>query len=190
MASRPKLQKLRRLIEDHGGEPFVFEFVADGLSMKATAEAIGEVIGMEFSRGLLYQWLDIPDHKERRRRLLKEARADSAERLAEDAGEILDDLQDKETLSSADVQLGAQRSKHRQWLAGIRNKDFSPKSGVEVNISVGELHLEALRAHSAQSLPGGDRKEITAPEEDEVVEAEFEVVREDEDDLNEIGDLL
>lgn len=192
MAARPKLQRLSELIESHpDGESWVFDMIADGMTMRAIAERMSEDLGFEFSRGLLYQWINHKPHKERRKKLVDEARKDSAERIAEDAGEILDDLSEKKSLSSADVQLGAQRSKYRQWLAGMRNSDYSPKSGVEVNLSIGELHLEALRNHSAAAVSAGEETpQLEAPDE-EIVEAEFEVEEsETEDELEDITDLI
>ena len=46
------------------------------------------------------------------------------------------------------------RSKARQWLAGKWNREmYESQKGVNVAISIGGLHLDALRARQANTLP-------------------------------------
>jgi len=158
---REKLHAYARHVEDNGGEEWVFGFVAEGHPMRKVAELTGCS-----SRGLLYSW--IKHGGEERKKHLHAARKISAHCLAEDAGEVLDDLADSQVITSAEVSLASSRARYKQWLAGMRNKeDYGEKSsGVEINLSVGELHLDALRRHSAEAI---------AARTEDVVEADYEV---------------
>lgn len=130
-------------VEAHGGDDWVFSFVEEGHSMRKVAELTGCS-----SRGMLYNW--IKNGGEARRAKLNAARKISAHCHAEDAGEVLDDLAQEGVISSADVSLASSRARYKQWLAGMRNREeYGEKAGVEINLSVGDLHLDALRRNSA-----------------------------------------
>jgi len=173
---REKLHAYARHVEENGGDDWVFSFVEEGHPMKTVAELTGCS-----SRGLLYSW--IKHGGDERKNRLRAARKVSAHSLAEDAGEVLEELAKKTLLTSADVSLGSSRARYKQWLAGMRNRDeYGDKSGVEVNISVGELHLDALRRNSAEltSLVPGT----------EVEEAEYEVIDTPSDEETEVAGTL
>ena len=155
MPSRPKLTALSQHIEANGGEDWVFEFVAEGLSMKKVAEAVGAS-----SRGMLYSWIKAGG--EERKQKLKAARRESAHNLAEDGVGILDDLADAQLVTSPEVSLASSRANYRKWLAGVRNREEYGERSALVEISIGDLHLEALARHSAARLP--------------IPEAEYEVI--------------
>jgi hypothetical protein len=148
MPGRPKLTAFSKHVEENGGDEWVFGYVAEGLSMKKVAAKVGAS-----SRGLLYSWIDAGG--EARKKALKVARAISAHSIAEDAGEILDELADSLTpVTSADVSLASSRAKYRQWMAGMRNRDeYGDQSGVQINVSVGDMHLDALRRNGAAQIP-------------------------------------
>ena len=58
--------------------------------------------------------------------------------------EILDDLEGRPGLSNAEVSAATARANYRRWLASIRNRhEYGEKRevGVNVNMSIGELHL-------------------------------------------------
>lgn len=164
---REKLHAYARHVEANGGDDWVFGFVAEGHSMRKVAELTGCS-----SRGLLYSWIKLGGDERKRR--LTEARKLSAHCVAEDAGEILDNLATSTTpISSADVSLATSRARYRQWLAGMRNREeYGDKAGVEVNITVGEMHIDALRRHSAAA--------IEAREAEQVAEADYEVIEDEQ----------
>lgn len=183
------MQRLAKHIEANGGEEWVFNFVAEGLSMKKVAERIGAS-----SRGMLYLWIDMD--RDRRRRLLQEARERSADAHAEDGLEILDGLEAEMAVTSAEVQRANSRANYRKWLAGVRNREAygEPKAGVDVNVNIGSLHLDALRAHAnSEAL---DESGLTAvppsTPEAEPVEADYTIEEDtvDDEDVNELAELL
>lgn len=141
MAGRPKLQALKKQIESLGGDGWIVDRIADGDKISDIAKDLG------VSRQLIYRWADAsPERKE----LVHAALRASSHSLAEDAGSVLDDMAKKTDLSSAEVALASHRAQYRKWLAGVRNKeDYGDKAAPTVQISVGSLHLDALRVAGA-----------------------------------------
>lgn len=192
MAGRPFLRALDQRIEQFGiaahgadvegtdmtpGELWFFDQVADGLSLQKIAAKCG------VSRRQLYFWMDMDGQKERRRGLLAESREWSAEAHADKAGEILEGVGEFDEdgrripLSAPEVALAKERSGYRRWLAGVRDPgQYGDKRGqVNVNLSVGELHLDALMAHGRMpQIEGGpvvDEPDLVEVEDDDVLGA-------------------
>jgi AcrR family transcriptional regulator len=146
---------------DAGGEEYVLEAVMGGTST-ADVSRICDV-----SRGMLYEWL----HKDETRwQRYQEAREIGAHAMADEALDIVD------RATNDTITVDRERAKVRQWLAERANKkDFGKDRGdVNLNLSIGDLHLDALQA-AQKALPMG---------EGQVVDAEFEVV--DEPTLDEL----
>lgn len=168
------IQRMEALADEHGyadGEEWFFERVADGAAMKDIADDLG------CSRPFLYVWLKKggPDEKARKHGLLAEARRRSADAHLEDGQRILDDEADKTVVTSPEVALATQRAGYRRSMAEMRDPDrFGKRSGVQINVSANELHLDALRARGRVELPAGQP---------EVIEAEVVAEDEGEDDV-------
>jgi hypothetical protein len=128
---------ISKKIDDLGGDDWFFDHIIDGKKMQWIADQLG------CSRPLLYRWLDEKDH---RREALKEARKLAAHTHVEDADASFDDL-DLTTVTSAQVQMVTSRANYKKWLASCSNREEygTDKVGVQVNLSVGDLHLDALR---------------------------------------------
>ena len=156
MAGRPFLQQISKSIESLGGDEWFFGRIINGDSMASIAETVG------CSRPFLYQWLNLKRNE--RRAALAEARRLSADTLVEDGLELLDRLAGTHATSS-EVSLAIARAKYRQWRASRYNRELygEPRSGVDVNISIGQLHLDALRVRGAMKVL----------EREDVVEAEL-----------------
>ena len=93
----------------------------------------------------------------------------AADALVDDGLEILDEP--AMGITSAEVQLRRGRADYRKWLASVRNRTDYGDHGtdVNVNIDIGQLHLDALRhAGSAVVLERREPERIEA----EVVEDE------------------
>lgn len=169
MAGQPMLRALERYIEERGGDTFIFDRIADGESIGKIAKTItlpGQT--QPISRPFLYIWRNKGgDERRKGWALAMEASADSA---AEDAGDILDELAE-ETFdpSSGQVSLARARSEYRRWVASVRNKEKygDAKSEVNVNLSLGDLHLDALRKFGSRSEP------------EEIEAADYELLPED-----------
>lgn len=137
MPGRPLLRALDEQIHKLGGEDWFFEQVREGLSMREIAEIL------DVSRPQLYTWMNLD--RENRKAKLREARAESAPNLAEDAGQHLADVAKKRVITSADVALAKEQANHKKWMAGIRNAEFRDSKEGGGGISIGQLHLTVLQ---------------------------------------------
>lgn len=152
MAGRPIYRESVARIEDKGGEHYVLETIMDGHPTAVVAAVC------DISRGMLYEWL----HKDSERwERYQEARRVGAHVLAEQALEIVDDA------TSETISVDRERARIRQWLAERANpKDFGKEgAGVNLQLSIGDLHLQAVKQLPAQDIE----------------EAEYEVLPELED---------
>lgn len=161
MAGQPKMRRLeKRITELPSGEDSVFERVADGEPMRAIAESLG------ISRPMLYLW--IKRGGEEREEKYDMAREISADALVEDGLEILDAPLDFDD-HSGEPTLRKSRAAYRQWLAAKRNrKRFGDEqAGVQINVGIAELHLDALRKHGTPKRLAEAPETLIAENEDE-----------------------
>lgn len=136
MAGRPMKKKLFEVLADLGGPEFVYSHIANGKSIASLAADIG--------MDRAYVSRQINGHPEYRK-LLDEARRESAEVMAEDTLIIADALAQKADLTSQDVAAAKQRIDTRKWFSAINHPDrFAPKDKA-ITISIGDMHLDALR---------------------------------------------
>lgn len=160
MSGRPFMQDLERRIEEQGGEDAaVFIRMADGEGIRAIAESLG------VSRPYLYMWRNRKEHAERRQSKWADAMRLSAHANAEKSIEELERLDGRLTLTNADVSLAKAKSEYRRWLAGVRDKELygdAKDAPVQINVSVNQLHLDALRARGSMALAQERRLEIQA----------------------------
>jgi hypothetical protein len=97
------------------------------------------------SRDMWYTWLGM-DPSGRRRKLYDEAKRLSADAHADISGEVLEDVGDGLTLTSAQVSLANSKSAYHRWLAEVRDRDqYGTKQAPTVQINLGLDHLTALR---------------------------------------------
>lgn len=142
---RPRQVEFNRRIAEKGaveglsGDEWFFLQIAGGRSL---SEAMGQ-FGM--SRAWFYTWLK--EAPEQRRALYAEAKRMSAEAIADEAGEVLDDLASNPLATPTAVALATARSRYKQWLASKRDPEqFGERqAAVNVQLNVGALHLDALR---------------------------------------------
>jgi hypothetical protein len=133
---RPLANKLRKLIEDDGGTEFLIDHIGGGGTINQLA------VKYDVSRSFIGRLLN---NDEIYKVALDEARRLGADAMAEDSLELIDGLTQKADLTSADVQLAKERVSVRKWMAALNHPDkFAPK-GAEVTVSIGSLHLGALK---------------------------------------------
>lgn len=159
MASRPKRQRLLAALRDRAHaeleDPdasaldFVVHFVGGGGLVSelalSLAEEMGESVSRTFLSGVIHNIA--PDASQQ----VVAARRRAAALLAEESLEIADTPhKTREDIDQAKLRIGT-----RHWLAERFNRDeFGANSRVAVQISIGALHLDALRQCSlADSLP-------------------------------------
>jgi hypothetical protein len=154
MAGRPKEQRFRaaleRLAEREEMPPldWVVAQLESGTSVRKMGDALREEAKEECSPQWIYTLLHglAPDAKER----VREARRVGATALADQALEIAD----RPAATTAEVQQNRLAVDTRRWIASSFDRatfgDSPPK--VEVALSLGELHLSALRQRAVQTV--------------------------------------
>lgn len=115
--------------------------VASGRTLAALAEDVSEVMGEECSRGMLSTWLNgSPDRKQ----ALAQARETAADALADEA------LDTARSTVESNSRANALRIKALQWQASKLNRSvYGDTPTVAVGLSIGDLHLDALRQVNA-----------------------------------------
>lgn len=162
---------LNRRVEALGGDDYIFDRLAGGDPVGAIARDLG------VSRPYLYTWRNQRPEAlaaERRRRW-EESIELSADAKEEEGAEILDDLAARDIVTSAEVQLATSRARYRQWQAETRNRTrYGNETGTVINVNLGSLHLDALRARgSTRALEG---RPVVAGELPGIVDADVEIV--------------
>lgn len=154
MASNPIETQMWATINKMGGVDRIVERVAEGDSLKLIAEEIG------ISRSFLSWKVNaIPGVKER----LVEARKARADKWGEEAIEIADNVEaDPNQINKARLRIDS-----RKWLAGVDDPDRFGTKQQQVNISIGGLHLDALRKVQADlakpvgEMIDGEARDVT-----------------------------
>jgi hypothetical protein len=133
---RPAVVDLLRRIEAAGGWDTIVDMMADGKSVRYIAEIYGT--DRVHLRRLAREYVD--------KAKLAEAVADGAEGVVEDAKELLDEAT-PETAHLRSTQFNAMLK-----LAGFlhREKFGEAKAQVNVNLSISDLHLQAVKQVNAE----------------------------------------
>lgn len=119
--------------------------VSSGDTLLRVAKDIGERLGIEVRRGVVSKYLE--NAAERMGRvgeggLLARARARGADALADEALDIVDNA----PATREGIQLAIARAAQRKWQAEKQNPaEYGQSKGPSVTISIGSLHLDALR---------------------------------------------
>lgn len=159
MASRKLLRRVDKRITELGGvlgqsgEEWFLSRVSDGDPMGQIAEEVGLC-----SRAYMYVWMKSKGEEFGAR--YAEAKRRSAEAYAEEGMRILDKLDGKAGLENVDVTLADRRAAYRRWMAKHRDPEQFGEKGARVEVSIGTLHLDALRAAgSAKALAPAEAPE-------------------------------
>ena len=141
MAGFPMRRALEKKIEEMGGIEFVTAHIAQGMTIGRLAEFI------ECSRPMLSFWIN---QTEERRTAVINARKLKAEKLAEEALDIADQVDES---SNSGVNKARLQVDTRKWLAGKLDPEaYGDTSKTQVNINMGDLHLQALKHLKAEVI--------------------------------------
>lgn len=157
-------------ITEAGGADTLYGLVESGKTHREIANALGLDGGDYTTQRAIREYLRRdPDRYE-------DARRESAEALAERAGEVYGD---EAPVTSADAKWRHDLSGYWRWLAETRDPSIR-QAGVNVNVDVGSLHLDALRTSGRMTLnPDLVGRDVTTTEKlresFEAEEAEYEV---------------
>jgi len=161
MPGRPFMRAMEKRIEEMGGPEVIMDLIADGKTVAEVAEVMG------CSRRYVYMWRDQPKWEGRLKEMWAEAMKFSAEAEVEKAMREFDRIDrviDTDPVTgeeirripqSSEVQLATGRAKFRQWLAARKDPErYGDQKEQQVNISIGNLHLDALQTVKArEALP-------------------------------------
>lgn len=136
--------------EPEDGDPaysrldYVCCWLAEGKTVKALAQDLTDTLHFDVWAETLLRHLRRDYGDQKTDDALDVARARASHSLAEDALDLVDKA-DRD--SSSAVSKAAAQARSRQWMAERYNPSrFGQSKGVNVSISVGTLHLDALRA--------------------------------------------
>jgi hypothetical protein len=141
MAGFPMRRALEKKIEGMGGIEFVAAHIAQGMTIGRLAEFI------ECSRPMLSFWIN---QTEERRTAVLGARKLKAEKLAEEALEIADQVDET---SNSGVNKARLQVDTRKWMAGkLDPENYGDTAKTQVNVNLGDLHLQALKHLKAEVI--------------------------------------
>lgn len=141
-------QKMWSDIYAAGGVERILERIADGETMKQIADTFG------VSRTFL-SW-KINGMEGMKEKILL-ARRGRAEKLAEETLTLADNVG---TSNPTEIKKVSEQIKVRQWLAGVDDPDRFGAKQAQVNVTIGSLHLDALRKVQAEPIEG-EAKDVT-----------------------------
>lgn len=174
MPGAPLRTRFEAHIEALGGDEVVFDQIAGGATMEEVASSFRGFLDdrPDFpSRQWMYTWIHAGG--EEREQAWKEAKRIAAHIHMEEAGEILEN-DGQAPVTSAEMSWLKERAGHKKHLAETFNSDMygEEQQGVNVNLDIGSLHLQALRQAGRMELAPGDQEERMIETEAEVVEEE------------------
>lgn len=128
--------KCAKAIHLHGGEDYVWEQLASGVTTTKLCESLG------FSVVAFRKWVERGGDA----RVSSYARAKSmaGDSLAEQTLDLADSL-DRADVTSAQVTLAKLRSDNRWRMAAALNKETYGNAPAQININIGDIALSALR---------------------------------------------
>jgi hypothetical protein len=135
-AKLAKLDKITPGAEDR----LIFDRWANGEGWKEISADLG------MSRQMLDKWINLDPDRKKKKEELKRIRAEAK---VEEGAAILEDLSGSILITGPEVQLATSRSKYKQWEAAHLDKEQfgDVPAQVNVNLSAGTMHLNALIAH-------------------------------------------
>lgn len=119
-------------------------------TVKALAKELAEATSYPIDDAMLSRFLRAQYGDENTDHALDAARARASHGYAEESIEILDGY----AADSTDVSRAQSRARGRQWLAERWNSaKYGNQKGVSVSVSIGSLHLDALRSVNVRTVP-------------------------------------
>ncbi len=145
MAGKMITKMAHATIRKAGGETFIFDQVASGRSLKDIASDLG------ISRPILSTWCNASI----RRDAYRQARRAAADALVEEGLAIADSVREPTEVPGAKL-----RSDFRRWMAARMNAEsWGEGRGPSIEITLGQLHLEALRNRDPVIDGSADRED-------------------------------
>lgn len=141
MPGQKKTRNGVALLASESGKERLLELAEQGMSLEQIA------VTMQIPRGSINKWLDAAENSA----AFTRARARAADDLAAETLEIADNVEEDPVA----IQKAKLRSDNRKWIAAKWDaaRYGDQKQGVNVNISLGELHLRAVKTVKPSQEP-------------------------------------
>ena len=168
MPGRPVLRELARRIEVLGGEDFVFEQLASGITQAKLAD------GLDTNRRMVYSWSKMTPERREKFVYYRKLGAGAA---FDESVDILDDMVDDPDLNSAKVSLARARSQaKRAYAAKMNPEKYGDKQVIDINVTHSDVHIEALKeANALKEAFIAANRQLGPGSGENVVEAEYEL---------------
>lgn len=139
---------INKLTHALGGEDAMFALIASGMTVTQLCKQNG------VSEDSFWRWID---NAPERGAMLTRARAMAADHIAESGIDLI-----KQAESALEIRKAEVQTKYGQWLAKCWNKEtYGDSPLVQVNITAGEAHLNALRKRATSALDASVTREST-----------------------------
>ena len=163
MAGKALRKRILTEVASNGGADWLFDQIASGVTVAELARQYG------CTRSYVSRSLNsVPEYAA----ALGKARGEAADALVEQGLEMVDGLSG----ASSPTEIAATREKvqWRKFMAGSMNQDrYGTRPQSNVTLSIGDLHLDALRKFSA------DMKRVNSDAEAATIDAEYVEVSDD-----------
>jgi len=157
MAGKALRKRILTEVASNGGADWLFDQIASGVTVAELARQYG------CTRSYVSRSLNsVPEYAA----ALSKARGEAADALVEQGLEMVDGLSGK----SSPTEIAATREKvqWRKFMAGSMNQErYGTRPQSNVTLSIGDLHLDALRKFSA------DMKRVNSEAEAATIDAEY-----------------
>ena len=157
MAGKALRKRILTEVASNGGADWLFDQIASGITVAELARQYG------CTRSYVSRSLNsVPEYAA----ALTKARGEAADALVEQGLEMVDGLSG----ASSPTEIAATREKvqWRKFMAGSMNQDrYGTRPQNNVTLSIGDLHLDALRKFSA------DMKRVNSDAEAATIDAEY-----------------
>ena len=163
MAGKALRKRILTEVASNGGADWLFDQIASGVTVAELARQYG------CTRSYVSRSLNsVPEYAA----ALTKARGEAADALVEQGLEMVDELSG----ASSPTEIAATREKvqWRKFMAGSMNQErYGTRPQSSVTLSIGDLHLDALRKFSA------DMKRVNSDAEAATIDAEYVEVSDD-----------
>ena len=163
MAGKALRKRILTEVASNGGADWLFDQIASGVTVAELARQYG------CTRSYVSRSLNsVPEYAA----ALTKARGEAADALVEQGLEMVDGLSG----ASSPTEIAATREKvqWRKFMAGSMNQErYGTRPQSSVTLSIGDLHLDALRKFSA------DMKRVNSDAEAATIDAEYVEVSDD-----------
>lgn len=163
MAGKALRKRILTEVASNGGADWLFDQIASGVTVAELARQYG------CTRSYVSRSLNsVPEYAA----ALTKARGEAADALVEQGLEMVDGLSG----ASSPTEIAATREKvqWRKFMAGSMNQDrYGTRPQSNVTLSIGDLHLDALRKFSS------DMKRVNSDAEAATIDAEYVEVTDD-----------